>query len=69
MPIWSDGRVVLRRFGAAVFGRSGEGARVDPGALDEGGVFEPTCELWKVRRQGWLLEFKGMVVFVGDREG
>lgn len=65
MPIRSVGRMVLCRFGAAVFGRSLEGARGDPGALDGVGVFAPTDELWTVRREGALTAFPGRVGLAG----
>lgn len=36
------------------------------GALDAIDRFRPTCELWTVRREGWLPDF-GLQGFEGNR--
>lgn len=38
------------------------------GALDEPSQFQPTYELWMVRREEWLPEFAEMRPYVKDRE-
>lgn len=63
------GRCFCPVCGSSVFSRSPGEVEVHLGALDEVGVFAPSYELWTVRREGWLPEFRGMVGFVRDREG
>ncbi|GHC75626.1 hypothetical protein GCM10010136_25760 [Limoniibacter endophyticus] len=40
--------------GSSVFGRSDDEAEISLGALDETNQFEPTYELWTIRREAWL---------------
>lgn len=61
------GRCFCPVCGSPVFGRSGDEMEVNLGALDDVGVFEPSYELWTVRREGWLPEFVGMRGYVRDR--
>ncbi|MGK7654598.1 GFA family protein [Roseovarius sp. B08] len=56
------------RCGGSVFSvRDGE-VEVHLGALDAPNVFEPTYELWCVRREKWLPEVPGLARFERDEE-
>lgn len=48
--------------GSRVFNRSGGEVELHLGSLDDINVFQPSYELWKIRREGWLPEFP-----VGER--
>jgi hypothetical protein len=41
-----------------VFGRSGDEVEVNLGALDAPDQLLPTYELWTLRRERWLPEFR-----------
>ncbi|WP_064749977.1 GFA family protein [Lysobacter antibioticus] len=43
--------------GSPVFGRSGDEVELNLGALDAPDQFQPTYELWTVRRESWLPPF------------
>jgi hypothetical protein len=51
------GRCFCPRCGSPVFGRSGDEIEVNLGALDSPDRFEPTYELWTIRRESWLPPF------------
>lgn len=43
--------------GSSVFGRSGDEIELSLGAFDTPGKFEPSYELWTIRRDPWLPPF------------
>ncbi len=51
------GRHFCPRCGSSVFARSEDEIEVSLGALDAIGAFQPTYELWTVRREPWLPAF------------
>ncbi|MCU0072436.1 GFA family protein [Pseudomonas koreensis] len=63
------GRHFCPRCGSSVFGRSGDEVEVNLGALDAPDQFQPTYELWTVRRESWLPAFPLGRHYVRDREG
>ena len=63
------GRHFCPRCGSSVFGRSGDEVEINLGALDEIDRFQPTYELWTIRREGWLPPFPVEERFERDREG
>ncbi len=52
-----EGRNFCPRCGSSVFGHSGDEVEVNLGALDETDRFQPTYELWTIRRESWLPPF------------
>lgn len=48
------GRHFCVRCGSSVFSRSGDEVEVSLGAFDEIDQFQPTYELWTIRRESWL---------------
>lgn len=62
------GRHFCPRCGSSVFGRSGDEVEVNLGALDAPDQFQPTYELWTVRRESWLPAFPLARHYVRDRE-
>lgn len=55
--------------GSPVFGRSGDEIEVNLGALDAPDQFQPTYELWTVRRESWLPPFPLLRHYERNREG
>ena len=55
--------------GSPVFGRSGDEVEVNLGSLDAPDQFQPSYELWMVRRERWLPEFPLARHYPGNREG
>lgn len=55
--------------GSPVFGRSGDEVELNLGALDAPDRFQPTYELWTVRRESWLPPFPLAHSYARDREG
>ncbi|MDX3948761.1 hypothetical protein QYP01_25135 [Pseudomonas aeruginosa] len=55
--------------GSSVFSRSADEIEVSLGALDAPDRFQPTYELWTVRREGWLPAFPLARHYERDREG
>ena len=51
------GRHFCPRCGSSVFGRSADEVEVNLGALDAPDQFQPTYELWTIRRESWLPAF------------
>lgn len=45
------------RCGSSVFARSGDEIEINIGTLDDIDQFQPTYELWTIRREGWLPPF------------
>lgn len=52
-----NGRHFCPVCGSSVFGKSGDEIEVLLGAFDTPDVFQPTYELWTVRRESWLPPF------------
>jgi len=63
------GRHFCPRCGSSVFGRSGDEIEVSLGSLDSIDQFEPTYELWTIRRESWLPPFPLTRRYERDREG
>lgn len=64
-----QGRHFCPHCGSQVFGRSEDEIEVNLGTLDEIDRFQPTYELWTIRREGWLPEFPVTRRYERDREG
>ena len=62
------GRSFCPTCGSSVFGRSDDEVEVSLGAMDEPDRFEPTYELWTVRRESWLPAFPLAHHYERDRE-
>lgn len=62
------GRHFCPRCGSSVFGRSGDEVEVSLGALDAINQFQPTYELWTIRREAWLPPFPLKHSYERDRE-
>lgn len=52
------GRHFCPACGSSVFSQSAEEIEVHLGAFDAPDQFEPTYELWTIRREGWLPQFR-----------
>lgn len=52
-----QGRYFCPRCGSSVFGRTADEVEVNLGALDAPDQFQPTYELWTIRREAWLPAF------------
>ncbi|MDN2579683.1 GFA family protein [Aquibium sp. ELW1220] len=63
-----EGRHFCPRCGSPVFARSGDETEVYLGSLDEPDRFEPTYELWTVRREAWLPSFSLARRYERDRD-
>jgi hypothetical protein len=64
-----DGRYFCPTCGSRVFNRSGDEVEVHLGALDDINVFQPSYELWTIRREGWLPQFPVEQRYERDRPG
>lgn len=62
------GRHFCPRCGSSVFGRSGDEIELSLGALDAPDQFQPTYELWTVRREAWLPAFPLRKHYPHDRQ-
>ena len=62
------GRHFCLRCGSSVFGQSGDEVEINLGALDEPDQFQPTYELWTIRREAWLPAFPTVRKYDRDRE-
>lgn len=62
------GRSFCPRCGSSVFGRGEDEIEVSIGALDAPDQFQPTYELWTVRREAWLPAFPLPHGYDHDRE-
>jgi hypothetical protein len=62
------GRHFCPRCGSSVFSRSGDEIELHLGALDAIGQFQPTYELWTLRREPWLPPFPTKNRYERDRE-
>lgn len=63
------GRHFCPRCGSSVFSRSGDEVEVHLGTLDAPDRFQPTYELWTIRRETWLPPFPVARRHERDREG
>lgn len=63
-----NGRFFCPDCGSPVFGRSGDEVEVNLGSLDEPDQFEPTYELWTIRREAWLPDYPELRRFDRDRK-
>jgi len=63
-----NGRFFCPRCGSPVFGRSGDEVEVNLGSLDQKDQFQPTYELWTIRREGWLPAFPLRHRYERDRD-
>lgn len=63
------GRHFCPNCGSQVFGRSEDEIEVNLGTLDETDRFQPTYELWTVRRENWLPEFPVKRGYERNRDG
>ncbi|THV20715.1 GFA family protein [Peteryoungia ipomoeae] len=64
-----DGRAFCPTCGARVFNRSDDELELHLGSFDDINVFQPSYELWTVRREEWLPEFPVAERYVRDRPG
>lgn len=63
-----NGRFFCPDCGSPVFGRSGDEVEVNLGSLDEPDQFEPTYELWTIRREAWFPDYPALRRFDRDRK-
>lgn len=63
-----NGRHFCPRCGSSLFGISGDEIELNLGAFDETDRFEPTYELWTIRREAWLPPFPFNRSYERDRE-
>ena len=63
-----EGRHFCPVCGSSVFSRSGDEIEVNLGSLDAPNQFAPTDELWTIRREAWLPEFRVDCRFDRDRQ-
>lgn len=68
-PQMYDGRCFCATCGSRVFNRSGAELELHLGALDDINVFQPTYELWTIRRESWLPAFPLEERYERDRPG
>lgn len=62
------GRHFCPNCGSSVFGQSGDEIEVNIGILDDINQFQPTYELWTIRRESWLPDFTLKHSYDRDRE-
>lgn len=62
------GRHFCPRCGSSVFSLSGEEIEIHLGSLDAPDQFQPSYELWTIRRESWLPPFPVSKHFERDRE-
>jgi hypothetical protein len=63
-----NGRFFCPRCGSSVFSRSADEIEVHLGSLDAPNQFQPTYELWTIRRELWLPPFPVTRTYERDRE-
>ena len=54
--------------GSPVFGKSDDEIEINIGSFDTSDQFEPTYELWTMRREAWLPDFPSMQQYDRNRE-
>jgi hypothetical protein len=62
------GRYFCPRCGSSVFGRVADEVEINLGSLDAPDQFQPTYELWTVRRESWLPPLPLKHHYTHDRE-
>ncbi len=62
------GRHFCPRCGSSVFSRSGDEIEINLGSLDATDQFQPTYEIWTVRRESWLPPFPLSRHYERDRD-
>ncbi len=62
------GRHFCPRCGSSVFSCTGDEIEVNLGSLDAPDQFQPTYELWTIRRESWLPVFSGTKRYERDRD-
>jgi hypothetical protein len=62
------GRFFCPDCGSSVFGRMQDEVEVNLGSLDEPDRFQPTYELWTIRRESWLPPFPITRQYERDRD-
>jgi len=68
-PQMYDGRCFCPTCGSRVFNVSGDEIEINLGSFDDINVFQPSYELWTIRRESWLPEFPVQQRFDRDRPG
>jgi len=63
------GRHFCPHCGSSVFSRSGDEIEVSLGSLEAINQFQPSYELWTIRRENWLPPFEGMKNYPRNRTG
>ena len=63
------GRHFCPRCGSSVFSRSDDEIEVHLGAFDAPDQFQPSYELWTIRREAWLPQFPLRHSYERDRQG
>ncbi|WP_431298503.1 GFA family protein [Tabrizicola sp. BL-A-41-H6] len=63
-----QGRHFCPTCGSPVYGQSGDEIEVNLGSLDAPDQFQPTYELWTIRREAWLPAFTGLRAYPKNRE-
>ncbi|WP_370677475.1 GFA family protein [Pleomorphomonas sp. PLEO] len=63
-----NGRHFCPRCGSSVFGRSDDEIEINLGTLDHIDQFQPTYELWTIRREAWLPPLSLKHSYERDRE-
>lgn len=63
-----EGRHFCPRCGSSVFARSGDEIELHLGAMDEPNLFNPSYELWTIRRESWLPPFVGLERYDRDQD-
>jgi hypothetical protein len=66
-PASDTSRYFCPNCGSRVFSRSDDEIEIGMGAFDEPNLFEPTYELWTIRREHWL-KTDGLVAYEGNRD-
>lgn len=64
-----DGRCFCPTCGSRVFNRSGNEIELNLGSFDDINVFQPSYELWTIRRESWLPAFPVEMLYDRDRPG
>ncbi len=63
-----NGRFFCQNCGSPVFGKSDDEIELNIGSFDSTNQFEPTYELWTIRREAWLPDFPMMKQYDRNRE-
>ncbi len=63
------GRHFCPNCGAPLYAQTGDEIEVNLGTLDAPDQFQPTYELWTIRRESWLPPFTHMKHYPGNRDG